>query len=419
MAYTKYSLTPANNNAAPPNGAPEGMLPSAVNDTMRDMMSQIRDLGDGVRDGTYPIVNINLTTAVTGTLPVTNGGTGETTYTNGQLLIGNTTGNTLTKATLTAGTGIGITNGTGSISVNLATAYGDTLNPYASKTANFILAAPNGSAGVPSFRAVVAADIPTLNQNTTGTAAGLSSTLVATSGGTGQSTYAVGDLLVGGATNTLAKLADVATGNALISGGVGVAPSYGKIGLATHVSGNLPVTNLNSGTSASASTFWRGDGTWAAPAGAGTVTSITAGTGLTGGTITSSGTIAIDSTVTTNSGTQTLTNKTTTNLVFDGSFTEEVFTITDGGSVDINPANGTVQLWTLGASRTPTASSFAAGQSVTLMINDGTAYAVTWSTIGVVWVGGSAPTLATSGYTVIELWKVSTTVYGALVGSVA
>jgi hypothetical protein len=53
----------------------------------------------------------------TGTLPVANGGSGQTTYTNGQLLIGNTTGNTLTKATLTAGTGISITNGAGSISI--------------------------------------------------------------------------------------------------------------------------------------------------------------------------------------------------------------------------------------------------------------------------------------------------------------
>jgi hypothetical protein len=53
MAYTKYSLTPANNNAAPPDGAPEGMLPSGVNDTMRDMMAQIRDVGDGIRGGTY------------------------------------------------------------------------------------------------------------------------------------------------------------------------------------------------------------------------------------------------------------------------------------------------------------------------------------------------------------------------------
>jgi hypothetical protein len=52
-----------------------------------------------------------------GTLAIANGGTGQTSYTNGQLLIGNTTGNTLTKSTLTAGTGISITNGTGSISI--------------------------------------------------------------------------------------------------------------------------------------------------------------------------------------------------------------------------------------------------------------------------------------------------------------
>jgi len=133
-------------------------------------------------------------------LPVANGGTGQTSYTDGQLLIGNTTGNTLTKTTLTAGSGISITNGGGSISIaatgsgtvtsvtgtspvassggttpaiSLAASYGDTQNPYASKTANFVLAAPNGSAGAPTFRAVVAADIPTLNQSTTGSAATL------------------------------------------------------------------------------------------------------------------------------------------------------------------------------------------------------------------------------------------------------
>jgi hypothetical protein len=50
-------------------------------------------------------------------LTVSNGGTGQTTYTDGQLLIGNSTGNTLTKASLTAGTGISITPGSGSISI--------------------------------------------------------------------------------------------------------------------------------------------------------------------------------------------------------------------------------------------------------------------------------------------------------------
>jgi hypothetical protein len=58
-----------------------------------------------------------LSTGVTGTLAVANGGTGQTTYTDGQLLIGNTTGNTLTKATLTAGTGVTITNSAGGITI--------------------------------------------------------------------------------------------------------------------------------------------------------------------------------------------------------------------------------------------------------------------------------------------------------------
>jgi hypothetical protein len=94
MAYTKYSLTPANNNAAPPDGAPEGMLPSAVNDTMRDMMAQIRDVGDGIRGGTYtmtaPVItggSINGTTVGAGTASTgaftTLGATGVATFSAG------------------------------------------------------------------------------------------------------------------------------------------------------------------------------------------------------------------------------------------------------------------------------------------------------------------------------------------------
>ena len=82
MAYTKYSLTPANNNATPPDGAPEGMLPSAVNDTMRDMMAQIRDCGDGIRGGTYtmtaPVITGGSISGITD-LAVADGGTGAST----------------------------------------------------------------------------------------------------------------------------------------------------------------------------------------------------------------------------------------------------------------------------------------------------------------------------------------------------
>lgn len=69
-----------------------------------------------------------------------------------------------------------------------------------------------------------------------------------TMGGTGLTTVTTGDLLYGSATNTWAKLPGVATGNALISGGVGTAFSWGKIGLTTHVSGILPIANGGSGT---------------------------------------------------------------------------------------------------------------------------------------------------------------------------
>ena len=72
--------------------------------------------------------------------------------------------------------------------ISLASGYGDTQNPYASKTANYFLSAPNGSAGTPSFRAIVAADIPTLNQNTTGTASNVTGTVALANGGSGQTT---------------------------------------------------------------------------------------------------------------------------------------------------------------------------------------------------------------------------------------
>jgi hypothetical protein len=81
-----------------------------------------------------------------------------------------------------------VSSGGATPAISLASGYGDTQNPYASKTANFVLAAPNGSSGVPTFRAVVAADIPTLNQNTTGTAANVTGVVAVANGGTGTAT---------------------------------------------------------------------------------------------------------------------------------------------------------------------------------------------------------------------------------------
>lgn len=124
-------------------------------------------------------------------------------------------------------------------------------------------------------------------------------------------------------------------------------------------------------------------------------------------------------TLATLAGTETLTNKTLTDPVITGAILEDIYAISDGAGFEIDPGNGSIQTITLGASRTPAATNFANGESVTLMVNDGSAYTITWTTVAVTWVGGSAPTLATSGYTVIELWKVAGTIYGAHVGNVA
>ncbi len=126
----------------------------------------------------------------------------------------------------------------------------------------------------------------------------------------------------------------------------------------------------------------------------------------------------------TTTGTQTLTNKTLTDPAIIGTIAEDVYTISDGAAFEIDPGNGSIQLITLGASRTPKATNFTAGEAITLMVDDGTAYTLTWTDAtfggsGVVWKtdSGVAPTLNTSGYTVIVLWKVSTQVYGARVGN--
>ena len=88
------------------------------------------------------------------------------------------------------------------------------------------------------------------------------STIAAAYGGTGQSSYTVGDILYADGATSLAKLADVATGNALLSGGVGTAPAWGKVGLQTHISGTLQVANGGTGA-ATLTGYVYGNGTGA------------------------------------------------------------------------------------------------------------------------------------------------------------
>lgn len=102
----------------------------------------------------------------------------------------------------------------------------------------------------------------------------------------------------------------------------------------------------------------------------------------------------------------------TGSVTFEDAINETVFAITDAASVALDPDNGLVQTWTLGASRTAT-DSLTSGQSVQLVVVAGS-YSITWPTMQ--WIGGSAPTLSSSSTTVIELWKVGAVLYGASVG---
>jgi hypothetical protein len=122
----------------------------------------------------------------------------------------------------------------------------------------------------------------------------------------------------------------------------------------------------------------------------------------------SAGVLAVEGVaVPTVSSTNTLTNKTVTEIVF---------AITDGAAFSIDPANGGIQTLTLGASRTPVGS-FSSGQSV-LMHVAATTYTITWtdSTLNPTWIGGTAPSLSSTQQTVIAFWKVGSTIYGSLVG---
>lgn len=233
---------------------------------------------DGVRIGTIDVFNnqgellVNAPN-VTGTVAVANGGTGQTSYTNGQLLIGNTTGNTLTKATLTAGTGITVTNGTGSITIanddrgssqnifkNIANSVGTTQFSAATNT-DSIRFASSGSASV-SFDA----ETKTVTIGSSAIVAETDTLATVTGRGNTTTTTII-------TTNSTAST-NTTTGALRVTGGVGVGGDL-------NVGGAISTTNGNITTGATTSNLFNTTATTLNIGGAATTLNLGAGTGTT------------------------------------------------------------------------------------------------------------------------------------------
>jgi hypothetical protein len=234
--------------------------------------------GTGINtSGTYPSFTIT-NSAPDQTVALTQGGTTTITgtYPNFTISSADQFQGTVTSVT---GTSPVASSGGATPAISLASGYGDTQNPYASKTANYVLAAPDGSAGAPTFRAIVAADIPTLNQNTTGSAATLT---------TGRTIAITGDL---------AYTSPSFDGSANVTAAGTLATVNSNVGSFTNASLTVNAKGLVTAVSSGSA-----GGTVTSVSGTGTTSGLTlSGTVTTSGNLTLSGTATVAS-LTTASG---------------------------------------------------------------------------------------------------------------------
>jgi hypothetical protein len=278
---------------------------------------------------------------------------------------------------------------------------------FASQTANTVMAAPNGTAGVPTFRAILAADIPTLNQNTTGTAANVTGTVAVANGGTGATTAAAALTNLGayaasnpsGYITSSGTAANVSGTVAIANGGTGAttaAAARTNLG-ATTLGGNL-YTLAN--VAAIAFPRFNADNTVSSLDAASFRTAIGAGTSSTTGTVTSvSGTgtasgLSLSGTVTT-SGSLTLSG--TVNSLAAGTYGISISGTAANVTGTVAVGNGGTGLTSVAARSIPVANSAntyttvtpAAGQSVRVNAGNTAWEAYTPGTGTVTSVGGT------------------------------
>lgn len=108
----------------------------------------------------------------------------------------------------------------------------------------------------------------------------------------------------------------------------------------------------------------------------------------------------------------TLTTPVVTTLDMAGAIQEHAVNYASvSGSTALNAANGTIQRWVLSGAVTPT-DSLSDGEAITLVIDDGSAYAISWNSLTIKWIGGSAPSLDATNETLIVIWQLNNTLYG-------
>jgi hypothetical protein len=209
--------------------------------------------GTGIStSGTYPNFTI-ANTAPDQTVSLTGSGTTTISGTYPNFTVSSADQYTGTVTSVT-GTSPVASSGGNTPAISLASGYGDTQNPYASKTANYFLASPNGSAGVPTFRAIVAADVPTLNQNTTGTASNVTGTVAIGNGGSGQTTAQTAMNAFAGAVTSGSYLRGNGTNVVMSAIQASDVPTLNQntTGTASNVTGTVAIANGGTGATTAA-----------------------------------------------------------------------------------------------------------------------------------------------------------------------